>query len=121
MMSIIFFFMCLVASITGHRSDSMQRTVKELKVMNKTPIKSINVFHTPYIIVLFVELYVVTFLIIWLSCGYGFYRQNLATLLIVLILISNQPLIIHCLRIINCRCIRNCLKLYNDMYILIFF
>ncbi|KAI5434538.1 uncharacterized protein LOC127121183 [Lathyrus oleraceus] len=42
MMSIIFIFMCLVASITGHRSDSMQSTVKELKVMNKTPIKSIN-------------------------------------------------------------------------------
>ncbi|CAK8538110.1 unnamed protein product [Lathyrus sativus] len=39
MMSIIFFFMCLVASITGHRGLEIE---KELKVINKTPIKTIH-------------------------------------------------------------------------------
>jgi hypothetical protein len=45
--------MHLVANITGHRTDSMQSKVKEdfdiereLKLINKSPVKSIQVFHT---------------------------------------------------------------------------
>ncbi|WJX63971.1 hypothetical protein P8452_48800 [Trifolium repens] len=52
MMNILFIFMYLIASITGHRIDSMQSSMKEdldiereLKLINKTPVKSI---HTKY-------------------------------------------------------------------------
>jgi hypothetical protein len=52
-MNILFIFMYLIASITGHRIDSMQSSMKEdldiereLKLINKTPVKSIQVFHT---------------------------------------------------------------------------
>jgi len=53
MVNILFFFIYLVASISGHQIDSMQNKVKEdldtereLKLMNNAPLKSIHVFYT---------------------------------------------------------------------------
>jgi hypothetical protein len=61
-MNILFIFMYLIASITGNRIDSMQSSMKEdldiereLKLINKTPVKSIHVFHT-HLIFLYVSL-----------------------------------------------------------------
>jgi len=96
--------MCLVASISSHRIDSMQSKVKEdlnlekeLKLINKTPVKSIHVFHTLLIchnMILLLNLILVHGLIIFPLFNCGFYRQNMDTFLIALILISNQPLTI---------------------------
>jgi len=72
MINILFFFMYLVANITGHQIDSMQTIVKEdldierqLKLINKTPVKSIHVFHNLLIchyMILFVDLDLITWL-----------------------------------------------------------
>lgn len=67
MINILFFLIYLVAGITGHRIDSMRSKVKEdldiereLKLINKAPIKSIHVFHTllicHYYMIIFVEI-----------------------------------------------------------------
>jgi hypothetical protein len=106
--------MYLVASITGHRTYSMQSKIKEkdfdieraLKLINKSPVKSIQVFQTLltcHYMILFVELdLTIHGLIIFLLFDYGF-RQNLDILLIALILINNRLLIILYLRIISCK------------------
>jgi len=96
--------MCLVASISSHRIDSMQSKVKEdlnlereLKLINKAPVKSIHVFHALLIchnMILLLNLILLHGLIIFLLFNYGLHRQNRDTFLIALILKSNRPLTI---------------------------
>jgi len=65
--NILLFFIYLVASITSHQIDSMRSKVKEdfniereLKLINKAPMKSIHVFHAlhicHYYMILFIEI-----------------------------------------------------------------
>lgn len=68
MINLLLLFMCLLAVISGQRFDSMQNTLKkdseiekELKVINKTPVKSIYVFCSLFFLcVIVVELYLST-------------------------------------------------------------
>lgn len=116
MINILFLFMCLVAGITGRIFDTMQSTLmedleieKELKLINKAPVKTIYVFLSLFLFDMsFLFNYIfIRILIIFLLFEDVFYRQNLDTFLIALILTINQVLIILYWSIISCRYVFN--------------